>query len=132
MADKIRDLEAKMGERLNEQKNKGNLIFKQDPSLQSKNSEMMKLLKDMVIDMEERKKELAEKDKTFKEVEQLNNLRKRGLAPPELNEKEIHETKIKQLSDLESGLVVDKKKTLMLSGMCFVLLFLQIGSYVFM
>jgi hypothetical protein len=132
MADKIRDLEAKMGERLNEQKNKGNLIFKQDPSLQSKNSEMMKLLKDMVIDMEKRKKELAEKDKTFKEVEQLNNLRKRGLAPPELNEKEIHETKIKQLSDLESGLVVDKKKTLMLSGMCFVLLFLQIGSYVFM
>ena len=55
MADKIRDTQAKLNERYDEQVKKGDNILKTDPSLSTKLNEFKRLLRDMSVDLKKRK-----------------------------------------------------------------------------
>lgn len=128
MADKIRDIEAKLTEKYNEQVEKGENILLTDPGLLTKMTEFKVLLRDMSLDLRTRKGEFDNKQMETS-VAKENSY---GNKVPVMSEDELHETKLKQLADLEQGLKVDKQKTIMLLGMILILMFLQAGSFVFM
>lgn len=134
MANEIKDTRVKLMERYDEQVLKGNAILAKDPALatESNLNEFKKLLREMSLDLKNRNEEIGKQDKIMNKLKSESELRKGGVNMPPIDPVELHEKKIKQLSDLEAGLKVNKKKTMMLVGMTMVLLFLQVGSFVFM
>lgn len=134
MANEIKDTRVKLMERYDEQVLKGNAILTKDPALatESNLNEFKKLLREMSLDLKNRNEEIGKQDKIMNKLKSESELRKGGVNMPPIDPVELHEKKIKQLSDLEAGLKVNKKKTMMLVGMTMVLLFLQVGSFVFM
>lgn len=134
MANEIKDTRVKLMERYDEQVLKGNAILAKDPALatESNLNEFKKLLREMSLDLKNRNEEIGKQGKIMNKLKSESELRKGGVNMPPIDPVELHEKKIKQLSDLEAGLKVNKKKTMMLVGMTMVLLFLQVGSFVFM
>jgi hypothetical protein len=130
MADKIRDIEAKLTEKYNEQVTKGENILTTDPALLNNLVEFKVLLRDMSLDLKMRKKDTG--DKKMENDINVTKMNNKYNSLPKMNESEVHETKLKQLGDLEQGLVIDKQRTVMLVGMTFVMMFLQVGSFLFM
>lgn len=130
MSDKIRDTEARITDRYNEQVRRGEGILNTDPALASKLTEFKVVLRDMSVDLRKRKNAVSSENEMLTNSE--SNIKNNNVLFPTITEKEFHETKLKQLSDLEAGLRVDKQKTTMLIGMSVVLIFLQMGTYVFM
>ena len=130
MADKIRDIEAKLTEKYNEQVTKGENILTTDPALLNNLVEFKVLLRDMSLDLKMRKKDTG--DKKMENDINVTKMNNKYNSLPKMNESELHETKLKQLGDLEQGLVIDKQRTVMLVGMTFVMMFLQVGSFLFM
>jgi len=130
MSDKIRDTEARITDRYNEQVRRGEGILNTDHALASKLTEFKVVLRDMSVDLRKRKNAVSSENEMLTNSE--SNIKNNNALFPTITEKEFHETKLKQLSDLEAGLRVDKQKTTMLIGMSVVLIFLQMGTYVFM
>lgn len=131
MVNSITDTRKRLMDRYDEQVKKGNRILKEDPALTTKMNEFKRLIRDMSVDLKNRKGTINKEHEVMKKLKE-NATMKSKVKHPKMDLKEIQEKKIKQLSDLEAGLKVDKKKTMMLIGMTLVLLFLQAGSFVFM
>jgi len=127
----ITDTRKRLMDRYDEQVKKGNRILKEDPALTTKMNEFKRLIRDMSVDLKNRKGTISNENENMKKLKE-NATMKGKVNYPKMELKEIQEKKIKQLGDLEAGLKVDKKKTMMLIGMTLVLLFLQAGSFVFM
>ena len=130
MANSVADTRARLMERYEEQVEKGRNILKSDPGLLTKMNEFKRLIRDMSVDLKNRKTSINRENENLDNLKESSNMAS-GKAP-KMDLKEIQEKKVKQLADLEAGLKVDKQKTLMLVGMILVLLFLQAGSFVFM
>ena len=134
MANSVTDTRTKLMDRYEEQVAKGEAILKRDPSLANDNNlnNFKKLLREMSLDLKSIKENISKQGEIMNKLESEKELRKGGVHMPSVDPKELHEKKVKQLADLEAGLKVNKKKTMMLVGMSMVLLFLQAGSFVFM
>jgi hypothetical protein len=130
MSDKIRDTEAKITDKYNKQVQRGENILNTDPTLTIKLTEFKVLLRDMSVDFKNRKNAVSSETSILSGLESIDKNTPSSFTG--ITEKEFHETTLKQLSDLESGLHVDKQKTTMLIGMTIVLIFLQMGTFVFM
>jgi len=130
MANSVADTRARLMERYEEQVEKGRNILNSDPGLLTKMNEFKRLIRDMSVDLKNRKTSVNRENENLDNLKESSNMSS-GKAP-KMDLKEIQEKKVKQLADLEAGLKVDKQKTMMLVGMILVLLFLQAGSFVFM
>ena len=130
MSDKIRDTEARITDKYNQQVQRGENILNTDPALSTKLTEFKVLLRDMSVDLKKRKNAVSVENSVISGLESRDKNKSASFTP--ITEKEFHETKLKQLGDLEAGLRVDKQKTTMLIGMSIVLIFLQMGTFVFM
>ena len=134
MANSVTDTRKKLMDRYYKQVAKGEAILKKDPSLTNDDNlnNFKNLLREMSLDLKSRKEDISKHDEIMNKLESEKELRKGGVHMPPVDPKELHEKKLKQLADLEEGLKINKKKTMMLLGMSMVLLFLQAGSFVFM
>lgn len=130
MSDNIRDTEARITDRYNEQVRRGEGVLNTDPALATKLTQFKVVLRDMSVDLKNRKNAVMSKNEELTRLDSIDKTN--STLFPAITEKEFHETKLKQLSDLEAGLRVDKQKTTMLIGMSVVLIFLQMGTFVFM
>lgn len=130
MANSVADTRVRLMERYDEQVEKGKNILKSDPALLTKMNEFKRLIRDMSVDLKNRKESVNKENENLDKLDNMND--KSNNTLPKIDLEEIQEKKVKQLADLESGLKVDKNKTMMLVGFTLVLLFLQAGSFVFM
>jgi hypothetical protein len=132
MAGFLKDRENEILNKLRNQKQKIDVILKDDPSLLKRFDELKDIIREMSLDIKQRKEALG---LTYKNINELNmNLenRKNIVHLPRVDSREIHETKVKQLGDLEEALRLDGRKLTFISGVMIILIFLQVAFFVFM
>ena len=127
------EIETQIKNRLRKQEHDLNLMLSQDPSLTKKLGDFKEVINEMSKDLKIRKNTLSAVASETRDLTLINDKNRRAeIMKPVVSGEELHQTKVKQLMDLEEALRVDKKKLLLILGSILILIFLQLGVFAFL